>query len=78
MICPLPISQVVFGINISEDNSKRNSMQVIEEKQDTRCMRCTYTWETKSKLMWVTCPSCRRPTLAGRNDGVGGHIESNK
>jgi|ETNvirnome_2_300_1030623.scaffolds.fasta_scaffold01131_6 hypothetical protein len=20
---------------------------------------CNYEWETSSKMMWVTCPSCR-------------------
>jgi len=24
-----------------------------------KCPKCKYEWETKSKLIWVTCPSCR-------------------
>ena len=23
------------------------------------CQKCKHTWETKSKLIWVTCPSCQ-------------------
>ncbi len=24
-----------------------------------KCSNCKYTWETNSKLIYVTCPSCR-------------------
>ena len=24
-----------------------------------KCPNCKYEWDTKSKLLWVTCPSCR-------------------
>lgn len=23
------------------------------------CPKCKYSWETKSKLNWITCPSCQ-------------------
>jgi len=24
-----------------------------------KCKKCGYEWETKSKMMFVTCPNCR-------------------
>jgi len=26
------------------------------------CVHCGYKWQTKSKLLYVTCPSCHRAT----------------
>lgn len=28
-------------------------------KTKLKCSRCNYEWETKSKLVNVTCPSCQ-------------------
>jgi DNA-directed RNA polymerase subunit RPC12/RpoP len=28
-----------------------------------KCPKCKYKWETKSKLKYVTCPSCRLKIL---------------
>jgi len=25
-----------------------------------RCPKCGYEWETKSELIYITCPSCQR------------------
>jgi transposase-like protein len=33
----------------------------IEGKQ-IKCPNCRYEWQTRSKLGWVTCPSCMRKT----------------
>ena len=30
-----------------------------------KCTNCNYEWETKSELMYVSCPSCR---LKVKND----------
>jgi len=27
-----------------------------------KCPKCNHKWETKSKLLYVTCPSCQRKT----------------
>lgn len=27
---------------------------------ETKCYHCEYKWKTKSKLNWITCPSCRK------------------
>jgi hypothetical protein len=32
-----------------------------------RCHRCGYEWETDSKLMLVTCPSCHYKVDSSRN-----------
>jgi len=24
-----------------------------------KCPKCSYEWKTKSKMVYVTCPSCR-------------------
>jgi len=24
-----------------------------------KCLKCRYEWNTNSKMLWVTCPSCR-------------------
>ena len=24
-----------------------------------KCSKCGYEWNTESKMIWVTCPSCR-------------------
>lgn len=26
------------------------------------CPKCKYSWKTKSKLKYITCPSCQRKT----------------
>jgi len=25
-----------------------------------KCQKCKYEWNTKSKMIWVTCPSCQK------------------
>lgn len=29
-----------------------------EEGHELQCPKCEYKWKTKSKLFWVSCPSC--------------------
>lgn len=31
-------------------------------KQKLKCKNCGHQWETKSKLRFVSCPSCLRKT----------------
>lgn len=31
-------------------------------KTKIKCSKCNYEWETESKMIWVTCPSCRLKT----------------
>ncbi len=26
----------------------------------TKCPKCEYEWETKSKMIYITCPNCQR------------------
>ena len=28
------------------------------EKKKIKCTKCGHEWETKSKMMYVSCPSC--------------------
>jgi endogenous inhibitor of DNA gyrase (YacG/DUF329 family) len=30
-----------------------------KEKIKTTCPRCSYSWECKSLMMYVSCPSCQ-------------------
>ncbi len=32
----------------------------MDNKKDVKC-KCGYEWATESKLIFVNCPSCRRP-----------------
>jgi len=29
-------------------------------KQKIKCPNCNYEWETKSEMMFITCPNCRK------------------
>lgn len=31
-------------------------------KTKIKCTNCKYEWETKSKMMFITCPNCGRKT----------------
>lgn len=31
-----------------------------KEKLKVKCKFCGYDWETKSKLLYITCPNCRK------------------
>lgn len=33
-----------------------------KQKKKIKCESCGYSWETKSKLTMVTCPSCTNKT----------------
>lgn len=33
-----------------------------------KCPRCGYIWDTKSKLMYVICPNCRK--IFKKNDNI--------
>jgi DNA-directed RNA polymerase subunit RPC12/RpoP len=39
-----------------------NSSNIIKEfmKTKQKCPRCGYVWESASKMLYVTCPSCRK------------------
>jgi len=37
----------------------KNKILIIEKVENT-CEKCGYKWMTRSKLLYVTCPSCRR------------------
>jgi hypothetical protein len=54
------------------DRSRRNNMQMLERKQEAIHCRCGYTWNTKSQLGYVTCPSCRHLN----HRGTGGIIDT--
>ena len=30
-----------------------------ENKKTVKCNKCNYTWKTRSKLFWITCPKCQ-------------------
>ena len=32
-------------------------------KKKIKCQKCNHEWETKSVLVWVTCPSCQFKTM---------------
>lgn len=45
-----------------EENSKKKSKPKKKKKNKgnkAKCPRCGYSWFTKSKLIYKTCPSCR-------------------
>jgi len=40
-----------------------------DERKTVKCMHCEYTWNTRSRLSLVTCPSCLGKTKAeGENE----------
>ena len=39
-----------------------------------KCNKCNYEWETKSKLKFITCPSCMEKTL-NTSKPMGGEEE---
>lgn len=34
----------------------------MKKKTNIKCVHCGYEWFTTSKLLYVTCPSCKRAT----------------
>ncbi len=43
-----------------------------------RCDKCKYEWETNSKLIWITCPSCRLKVKSNNQDMKGGSNRQNE
>ncbi|MEM5816090.1 MAG: hypothetical protein QXL14_03530 [Candidatus Aenigmatarchaeota archaeon] len=37
---------------------KKMEEKVLIEMKKITCPRCSYTWYSKSKLLYVTCPNC--------------------
>jgi len=33
-----------------------------QNRRELTCHKCGYKWETESKMIYVTCPSCRVKT----------------
>lgn len=38
------------------------------KKPNIECHNCEYKWFTKSKLLYVTCPNCRKMVWVKRNE----------
>ena len=34
----------------------------------TKCYKCGYEWDCKSKMLWVTCPNCRKMVRTTNNE----------
>ena len=51
-----------MGVNIKATTTTTTNMVKV------KCHKCKYEWDTDSKLMWVTCPSCRTKTLKERKE----------
>lgn len=42
------------------NNNYNNNME--DTLKNTECSKCKYSWESKSDMKIVNCPSCRKPT----------------
>lgn len=36
--------------------------------QKVKCIKCNHEWETKSKMKYVTCPSCQLKVETNKKD----------
>ena len=52
-------------------------MKAQNDKIELRCPRCGHVWRTRSKLVFVTCPSCFTKVRA-REIERGGQNEAGK
>jgi len=34
-----------------------------------KCKNCGYEWDSKSEMIWVTCPSCRYKSAMAKKEG---------
>jgi len=32
---------------------------VVSSMTQKKCPKCKYSWKTKAKMWWITCPNCR-------------------
>jgi DNA-directed RNA polymerase subunit RPC12/RpoP len=37
--------------------------------EKVKCLKCDHEWETKSKMIYVTCPSCQLKVKNKKNKG---------
>ncbi len=49
-----------YNTRTAENNMNMNTLEMKETR--TAICKCGYQWETKSKMEYVTCCSCRRMT----------------
>ena len=40
-----------------------------EKQQEQKCPFCGYEWKTKSKMIWICCPSCLRKFEPNKKEG---------
>ncbi len=50
-------------------------------RKEVNCKKCEHSWWTKSKLIWLTCPSCQtkvKTDPAQETFGYGADIDGKK